>query len=81
MMPRELEAELLEPTGAELGEGARWDAARRRLLWVDITRGQLRIRPGLDPGTRSATVDLGVHVGAVAPPSGEDVVAATTQGF
>jgi sugar lactone lactonase YvrE len=54
---------------AHLGEGARWDARRSELLWVDLLAGRLhrntltadgRLRP-VD------AVDIGTTLGAVAP--------------
>ena len=47
---------------ALLGEGPRWDAARSRLLWVDIERGELHVFDGEDHARQ-----LGARVGAAAP--------------
>ena len=53
---------------AELGEGARWDADRGELLWVDIVAGVLR-RAVEDGGTLRTVAELsvGAPLGAVAP--------------
>ncbi|MCK2218734.1 SMP-30/gluconolactonase/LRE family protein [Actinomadura sp. ATCC 31491] len=52
-----------------LGEGPVWDAARERLLWVDITAGAVhegRLDPGTGQVTPTARHDFGSTVGAVA---------------
>ncbi|GAA1902189.1 SMP-30/gluconolactonase/LRE family protein [Streptomyces sodiiphilus] len=65
----------LEPAvraGAELGEGPVWDAARQRLVWVDILSSRIH---GLDPATgRRSVMSAGQHVGAALPRSGGGLV-------
>jgi sugar lactone lactonase YvrE len=64
---------------ADLGEGPLWDAARGRLLFVDIMRGHVH---AFDPVTaRDEIVDVGRPVGAVACTRGGDWIAAAGQGF
>ena len=49
---------------AELGEGARWDAARGELVWVDIAGGVLRRAVEDGAGLRTvAAVRIGVLLG------------------
>jgi sugar lactone lactonase YvrE len=54
--------EVLIASNALLGEGPRWDARERRLLWVDIERGEVHAWDGIDH-----VVEVGSRVGAVAP--------------
>jgi sugar lactone lactonase YvrE len=55
---------------ALLGEGPRWDAVARRLLWVDIEAGELHL---FDPGRgEDRAIQLGSRVGAAAPTKDED---------
>jgi sugar lactone lactonase YvrE len=55
-----------------LAEGPRWDAAGKRLLWVDIERGELH---SWDGASHDCT-QLGARVGAVAPTEDGDVLLA-----
>ncbi|HEX6756724.1 MAG TPA: SMP-30/gluconolactonase/LRE family protein [Mycobacteriales bacterium] len=61
--PRAVSAEV-----AELGEGARWDAGRAELVWVDILAGVMRRSVEDGDGLRTvAEVAVGEPLGAVAP--------------
>ncbi|HXY91948.1 MAG TPA: SMP-30/gluconolactonase/LRE family protein [Acidimicrobiia bacterium] len=65
--------------GAHHGEGVVWDAARRRLLFVDITTNRIFDH---DPATGTThSVDIGRHVGAVAPRARGGFVVAVREGF
>ena len=65
--------------GAEVPEGVRWDGARERLLWVDVTAGLVHaLRPA--DGHRELW-RLGGTVGAVAPRAAGGLVAAAGDGF
>lgn len=58
---------------AHLGEGARWDAGRGELLWVDILGGIVRRAVEDGPGLRTVRAyEVGEHVGAAAPLAGGD---------
>ncbi|MEU2992191.1 SMP-30/gluconolactonase/LRE family protein [Streptomyces griseoincarnatus] len=57
---------------AELGEGATWDPATGRLLWIDILNSRVHT---YDPATGRRTVRrTGQHVGAVKPRAGGGLV-------
>lgn len=59
---------------AKLGEGPRWDAAARRLLWVDIEAGALHL---FDPARDDdRAIPLGNRVGAATPTEAGDVLVA-----
>ncbi len=64
---------------ADLGEGPIWDVGRQRLLFVDITRGEVH---EYDPvGGAHAVYDAGQPVGAVTPTRRGDWLAAVRDGF
>jgi len=71
---------LLDHAPLELGEGPRWDAARRRMFLVDILGGQI-LRRGHGDAVFTMTA-AGGHVGAVAPVAddGARVLAAIDHG-
>lgn len=59
---------------ALLGEGPRWDAEARRLLWVDIEAGALHVS---DPESGDdRTIPVGARVGAASPTRGGGVLVA-----
>jgi sugar lactone lactonase YvrE len=64
--------EIAVHANAKLAEGPRWDAARRRLLWVDIEGCQLHVFEG---GADRA-IGVGAMIGAVAPASDGSVLLA-----
>ena len=68
---------------AELGEGARWDADRGELLWVDITAGVLRRAVEDGPVLRTVQVlEIGEPLGAAAPlADGDGWLLAAARGF
>jgi sugar lactone lactonase YvrE len=71
--------ELVLDARAELGEGPVWDAARRRLLFVDIMHGHVH---EFDPEAGSdRVIEVGQPVGAVAPTVRGDWVIAARDGF
>ena len=73
------EPELVLDLRADLLEGPVWDAARARLLFVDIMRGHVH---EFDPATsRDRILDVGQPVGAVTPTSRGDWVVAAWRGF
>jgi sugar lactone lactonase YvrE len=64
---------------ADLAEGPIWDARLRRLLFVDIMRGEVH---AFDPATgQDAVYETGQPVGAVAPTVRGDWIAAVRDGF
>ena len=72
-------ADLVHDAQAMLGEGALWDGASRRLLWVDI----LGMRVGLfDPATgENRRIQLDSFVGTVVPAEKGDLMVAVREGF
>ena len=64
--------EIAVRANAKLAEGPRWDAATRRLLWVDIEGCELHV---LDSGEDRA-IGLDAMVGAVAPTNSGAVLVA-----
>jgi sugar lactone lactonase YvrE len=79
-------AQQLRPVSAEvaeLGEGARWDAAAGELLWVDIMAGVLRRAVEDGDGLRTVGVfSVGEPVGAAAPlATGDGWLLAAGRGF
>jgi sugar lactone lactonase YvrE len=71
--------ELVLDARADLGEGPRWDAARQRLLWVDIMRGRVH---AFTPSTGACrNVAVGQPVGALAGGRDGRLVLAVAGGF
>jgi sugar lactone lactonase YvrE len=64
--------DLLLPAEFALAEGPRWDAAGKRLLFVDIERGELHAFDG----QRDTVTQLGAMVGSCAPTDDGDVLLA-----
>lgn len=77
-MVRTITAELVLDAHAEVGEGATWDAAAGRLIWVDITRGRVH---ELRQDGQARSWDAGEHVGAAAPRASGGLILAVHSGF
>lgn len=71
-------AELVLDARAQVGEGATWDAAAGRLIWVDITRG--RVHEFRQDG-QARWWDAGEHVGAAVPRKSGGLILAVRSGF
>ena len=67
-----MSVDLLLPAECTLAEGPRWDAAGKRLLFVDIERGELHAFDG----ERDTVTQLGAMVGSCAPTDEGDVLVA-----
>jgi sugar lactone lactonase YvrE len=63
--------DLLVPDTFRLAEGPRWDAVGKRLLWVDIERGELHMY-----ADTHECVQLGQMLGSVAPTTDGDILLA-----
>ena len=67
-----MEANALIDVRAQLGEGPRWDAPRRRLLWVDIEGRALHAWDG----SEDRAFPCGARVGAASPTETAEVLVA-----
>jgi sugar lactone lactonase YvrE len=77
--PRRLDAEIVLDAHAELGEGPAWEAANRKLVWVDIKASHVH---RFDPATgEDQTLDVGQHVGAAVPRADGGLLLALRDGF
>ncbi|MCW2777535.1 MAG: SMP-30/Gluconolaconase/LRE domain protein [Frankiales bacterium] len=63
------------------GEGLRWDAARGRLLWVDLTAGRLHRAPLEDLDAVETLADLHEPLGAFAPCASGGLLLAAGRGL
>jgi sugar lactone lactonase YvrE len=76
---KEREVELLVDAHARIGEGPVWDAALRRLVWLDILNGLVHL---YDPVSgHDETAGVGKAVGAAAPRASGGLVLALEDGF
>jgi sugar lactone lactonase YvrE len=71
--------EVVSAAGAELGEGPVWDARSSRVAWVDIMAKRIHLTDPVTGG--SETIEVPLHVGAVAPRAAGGFVAALQDGF
>jgi sugar lactone lactonase YvrE len=72
-------ADLALSAAAEVGEGPCWDAATRRLIWVDILSHEVH---SFDPSTGADTaVDVGADVGAAVPTTDGSLILALPNGL
>jgi len=73
------EVEVVVDGHDEVGEGPVWLGSEQQLIWVDITRNLIhRLAP---IAHRKESIDIGQHVGAVAPRVTGGFVAAVQHGF
>lgn len=71
--------EVLVAGGAELGEGPIWDARSGRIAWIDVHGRRIHLT---DPDTgATSSIEVPIHVGAVAPRAAGGFVAALQDGF
>lgn len=77
-MVRSITAELVLDAHAEVGEGAAWDAAAGRLIWVDITGHCVH---ELRQDGRARSWDAGEDVGAAMPRASGGLILAVRSGF
>jgi sugar lactone lactonase YvrE len=74
-----LTVEVIGAERAELGEGPVWDQRTGRLVWVDIHGKRIH---QTDPSTGATdTIELPLHVGAVAPRAAGGFIATLQDGF
>ena len=71
--------EVVAAAGAELGEGPVWDARSGLLAWVDILGRRIHLTDPRNGDTES--IDVPLHVGAIAPRFARGFVAALQDGF
>lgn len=73
------EVELLKDSKATVGEGPSWDAANRRLLWVDIMGKAVHV---FDPASGlDRALPLNCEPGTIVPRASGGAVLATSDGF
>jgi sugar lactone lactonase YvrE len=72
-MPARVSLEPVLRNAALLAEGPRWDAAGRRLIWVDVEGCSLHV---FDPAHGDRAVSLDARVGAAAPYDGDRLLVA-----
>jgi len=73
------QVEVVVAAGAELGEGPFWDVRSNRIVWVDIKGKAIH---QTDPHTgQTESIEVPLHVGAVAPRALGGFVAALQDGF
>lgn len=71
--------ELVLDASADLGEAPVWDAAARRVIWVDITKGVVH---RFDPRAgRDEAFEVGQPVGAAVPTASGRLAIAVSDGF
>ena len=76
---RQLEAELVLDAHAVLAEGPHWDTNSMRLLWLNITPGEIH---WFDPQTGSDSISkVETMVGAAVPRKAGGLILATQNGF
>ena len=78
-MPSTTGVEVLVAALAELGEGPVWDARTGRIAWIDVHGRRIHLTKPETGATES--IDLPLHVGAIAPRVAGGFVAALQDGF
>lgn len=74
-----LEASVVLPASALLGEGAFWHHTQQKLWWIDIENGKLHIFDPADGNLQ--THDMGRRVGTVVPDAAGNAVVALQDGI
>ena len=78
-MPTTTDVDVLVASLAELGEGPVWDARTGRIAWIDVHGRRIHLT---EPATRATeSIELPLHVGAIAPRVAGGFVAALQDGF
>jgi sugar lactone lactonase YvrE len=72
-VPEQIELEPVLRNVAVLAEGPRWDAAGRRLIWVDIEGRSLHV---FDPDGGDRAISFDSRIGAAAPYDGDRLLVA-----
>ncbi len=74
-----MNVELVIDAKATLGEGAIWDARRKRLYWVDIPEGEVHVYDPADETDQA--IAIGQPVGTVVPRRSGGLMLAVEHGF
>lgn len=74
-----VDAAVVLPAGALLGEGAYWYGQQQKLWWIDIEKGKLHVFTPSDSSLQ--TYDMGRRIGTVVPDKAGNAVVALQDGI